>query len=748
MTEQQHNICRSCAAMCPIVVDMEDGRPTKILGNKDNPVYHGYSCIKGREMVSQIEAPGRLLTCQKRRPDGSFETIASDRAFAEIAEKLQQIIERDGPRAVATYAGTFIFTYPATQPLSTAFMKAIGSNMMFTSGTIDQPGKAIAAALHGTWGAGPQVFDDADTWLLVGVNPLVAKSGGVPNQNPAKRLKEAAERGMQVVVIDPRYTECARHAALHLQPRPGEDPTVLAGMIRVILQEQLYDADFVAQHTQGLAELQRAVEPFTPEYVARRADVPAEDVVAAARIFAQAQRGGATAGTGPNMAGRGNLTEYLLLVLMSLCGRWLKAGERAPNPGVMGPRFEPRAQANPPYPAWGFGEKLRVRGFTDTAIGLPTSALADEILMPGEGQVKALICIGGNPLLAFPDQRKTLEALEELELFVCLDVQMEHNSCPWADYVIACKHSLESPSMTLPNELLSFFGTGFGYAVPYAQYAPALVSPPEGSDVVEEWEFFYELARHMGMELEMEVHYSWTVTNGPPPRVKLDMNHRPSTDELYELLTAEARVPLEEVKRHPGGAVFDDETVIVADAEPHWEGRLQLGDATMMGELVEVAAEVPEHERLTDFPLRLISRRMPDVFNSTGRTNPRQMRRYAYNPAFMHPRDMQALGLTAGDRVRIESEHDHIAGIVQPEEGIKPGVVSMAHCFGGAPGRDDDTVEEVGGNTGRLTSVERDYDPYTGIPRMSAIPVRVSPWPAQETAPGPDERGSRQAAAG
>ena len=116
--------------------------------------------------------------------------------------------------------------------------------------------------------------------------------------------------------------------------------------------------------------LAQAVEPYTPEYVAERAQIPATDLVLAARTYAQAKRGGATAGTGPNMAPHGNLTEYLLLCLMSLCGRWLKAGERVPNPGVLGPSFAPLAQANAPWPAWGYGEKLRVRGLTDAACGL------------------------------------------------------------------------------------------------------------------------------------------------------------------------------------------------------------------------------------------------------------------------------------------------------------------------------------------------------------------------------------------
>ena len=728
--ERKHAICRSCGAMCPLIVDIENGKPVNIIGDKHNAVFHGYSCIKGREMVNTIHSPERLYKSVKRLPNGEFEAIASQQAFDEIAAKIQAIVNKHGPRAIATYAGTFIFTYPATQPIATAWMDALGSPMRFTAGTIDQPGKAIAPALHGLWQAGAQVFDGADTWMLVGVNPLVAKSGGVPNQNPAKRLKDAVEKhGMQVIVIDPRRTECAQFAAVHLQPRPGEDPTVLAGIIRIIIEEELFDKNFVSENADGLAALRAQVARFAPAYVEQRAGIPASDLIKAARIFGSAKRGGCTAGTGPNMAGRGNLTEYLLMCLMTLCGRWLKAGERVPNPGVLGPKFSPCAQATPPYPAWGFGEKLRVRGFTDTVIGLPTAALADEILLDGEGQVKALICIGGNPLMAWPDQEKTLAALKKLELFVCLDIQIANNSCHLADYVVACKHSLESPAITLPNELLSYFATGFGFGVPYAQYSPAIIEPPADSDLVEEWEFFYEMARRMNLPIEFDVAYSWTVTGREPPHVSMDMQNKPSTDAIYEMLTAQARVPFAEVKQYPAGHIFDNEVIYVAPKTNGWTGKLQLADNTMMAELEAILHEQPDHLRFADYPFRLISRRLPDVFNSTGRNNPKQLRKYKFNPAFMNPHDARALGLNDGDSVRIESPHASIAGIVVVEDGIRPGVISMTHCFGGDPERDED-IREKGSATNKLISVEYEYDPYTGIPRMSAIPVRVLSAPA------------------
>jgi anaerobic selenocysteine-containing dehydrogenase len=721
MTETHTSICRFCHAACAILVDVEDGRPVRVVGDKENPIYHGYTCPKGRALPEQHAHPERLLQSQRRGADGSFEAIGAEQAIDEVAAKLEAIIERYGPRSVAMYTGTFSFPYPASVPLADAWFDAIGSSMRFTSATIDQPGKMIAPRLHGAWGAGAQAFTDADTWLLVGANPTVSKSIGIPSYNPAWYLNDAVKRGMKLVVIDPRRSEAAKQAHVHLQPRPGEDPTILAGMIRLILAEGLTDAGFVADNAVGVEALRQAVEPFTPEYVEQRADVPAQDLVLAARTWASGQRGGANAGTGPNMSPRGNLTEYLLLCLTTLCGRYMKEGEALPNPGALMPTVTGKAQPVPPGPAWGFGEKLRVRGFTNTAAGLPTAALADEILLEGDGQVKALFCIGGNPMAAWPDQIKTHEAMQALDLLVTFDIKMSATA-KLADYVIAPKLTLEQPGMSLPSETLVPYA--MGYLLPYAQYSPQIVDPPAGSDLIEEWEFFYGLGQRMKLPLTVQSAYSWGPEVEAPARAALDMENKPTTDDLFEILTAGSRVPLEEVKRHPHGAVFPDPPSIVSPKDPDCDAKLDLANGLMLGELGEVAGEPLESE--DGFAYRLLCRRLLDVHNSAGRDIPKLTRKYRYNPAFMHPDDLATLGVSPGDVIEIESDHSAIFGVAEAEANLRRGVISMPHAFGDAPGEaNDGRVREIGSNTGRLTSVERDYDPYTGIPRMSSIPVNV-----------------------
>jgi anaerobic selenocysteine-containing dehydrogenase len=334
-TETHPSICRFCHANCAVLVEVEDGRPVRVEGDRDNPAYHGFTCAKGRRLPDQHAHPDRLLHSQKRIAPGRFEAIPSE---------------------VALYLGTYSGPHPAAIPAAIGWALGLGSKMVFSSQSIDQPGKHIANALHGRWLGGSQVFEESDVWLLLGNNPLISMSGGIPPANPGRRLREAKRRGLKLVVIDPRKTEVARFADVYLQPRPGEDPTILAAMIHVILRDQLHDEAFVGRHVQGVEALADVVAEFTPKRAAARAGVEASEIELAARTFAMGPRGCGVAGTGPNMAPHGNLSEYLLLALNTLCGRWRREGESVPNPGALLPRATPKAQALGPRPAWGRGE--------------------------------------------------------------------------------------------------------------------------------------------------------------------------------------------------------------------------------------------------------------------------------------------------------------------------------------------------------------------------------------------------------
>ncbi|MDJ0852670.1 MAG: molybdopterin-dependent oxidoreductase [Myxococcota bacterium] len=722
------SICRFCHANCGILVDLEDGRPVRVRGDDANPAYLGFTCTKGRRLPEQHRHPERLLHSQRRGASGAFEPVASEAAMDEVAEKIGELVREHGPRSVALYVGTYAGPHPASIPFAVGWMLALGSRMVFTASAIDQPGKHVANAIHGRWLGGSHVFDEADVWLLLGNNPLISISGGIPPANPGRRLRQAKARGMKLVVIDPRRTEVARFADVYLQPRPGEDPTLLAALLHVILRDGLHDEAFVAAHVQGFEALAEAVADFTPGYAAARAGVEAAEIERAARVFAGGGRGCGVAGTGPNMAPHGNLTEYLLLALNTVCGRWRREGEAVPNPGALLPRATPRAQALGPRAGWGRGEKLRSRALGNSAAGLPTAALSDEILFDGDERIRALVCVGSNPIAAWPDQGKTLRAMKRLELLVSLDMKMSATA-RLAHYVIAPKLSLETPGLSISSEAIEQTYVAIGYTEPYAQYTPALAHPPEGADVIEEWEFFYGLARRMGLALQLfPLRPETGVLRERRDVVTVDMEKKPTTDEILAALMAGSRVPLAEVKRHPHGAIFDDEEVLVAPAAPGADDRLDVGNATMLAELAAIRREAPLRAGGGSRAFRLVSRRMPNVYNSSGRDIEALTRGRSWNPAYLHPDDLAMLGLEAGDLVEIASDHASIVGIADAAPELRRGVVSMAHCFGDAPERDGE-LRRIGSNTGRLVDNERDFDPYTGIPRMSAIPVSVSRAP-------------------
>lgn len=716
MATEHLTFCRFCHAFCPIRVTVKEGKATHIIGEKNNQMYHGYTCIKGRQLPQQHYHPDRLLHTQKRGEGDTYGSQPAEQAMDEIAAQLTGILEQHGPRAVAMYGGTFTHHYPSGSAFAMAFMSAIGSNMFFSPSTIDQPGKPMSVAFHGRWSAGPTAFADADTWLLVGANPLVSMWGGIPQFNPAKRLKDAIKRGLNLIVIDPRRTDVAEKAEIFLQPKPGEDPTILAAMVKVIIDEKLFDEGFVRENVEGFTQLKEAVADYTPDYAEARADIPGSELVRAARMFASASSGMVTCGTGPNMAPRGTLTEYLVLVLNTLCGRWVREGEPIPNPFVFLPEGENKAQAEKrPEEVYGFGEQMRVRGLGTSAAGLPTSAAADEILLDGEGQVRALLVVGGNPMAAWPDQLRTYDAMKKLELSVTLDIKMS-STARLCSYVIAPKLSLESPSISMPNEALTFYGVSPGYPEPYGQYAPIVVDPPAGSDVMEEWEFFYGLAQRMGLSLNI---------NG----TDVDMINKPASDDVLEMMTSGSRIALSEVKQYPRGHIFSNPTIVAKPRDEGWPHRLNVGADEMMAELEQVRGEAyydhGGYEGDPEFSHRLISRRMHNVYNSSGHDLDKLVKgNSTYNPAYMNPADLSALGLKAGDLVEISSSRATILGIVEEAPDVRMGAVSMAHAWGDAP-EFDRSVRHIGSNTGRLSDNAGRIDPRCGIPVMSAIPVNV-----------------------
>ncbi len=701
MPETKRSYCRVCHAYCALEVETEGGRVLAVRGDASDPVYGGYTCIKGRQLPAMMEHPERVRTSLRRTPEGGFEPIETEQALDEIAERVGRVIDAHGARSVASYCGTHAFQNSAALAVAQAWHRGIGSPSFYSSITIDQPGKFIALSRTGFWSAGMHGFASSDVAMIIGCNTLVSQYspfGGIPAFNPAKALRDAQRRGLRVICIDPRRTEVARRADLHLPVRPGEDPTLLAGLIRWILAEGLHDEAFCADHVDGLDDLRHAVEPFDLDRVAARTRLPAEDIRTAARWFAEGPRGVASTGTGPDMAPRPNLTEHLVIALNVVCGRVNREGEKVWNPGILSPPIPKRAQVVGPRPAYGHGPKSRVRGLGQVLGEMPTAALNDEMLEPGEGRVRALLCIGGNPLVAFPDQAKTERGLEALDLLVCVDAYLSATARR-ADYVLAPKLCLERSDVT--------WLTDTWYETPYAHYTQPMAEAAPG--LLEEWELYTGLARRLGSEIEL-------------PGGALDLAAPLDKEDVLAAMLATSRVPFDEIRRHEGGHVYDEVQLEVEPAKPGHAVRFELSPPGVLAELDEVLAEEADDAGFTH---RLISRRLRHVYNSSGRHLPAIREKGTTNPAFMNPEDLEALGVRGGDLVEIESAHGSIVGVAEPADDVPCGVVSMAHAWGDASSSRKD-VREHGASTNALVSNEVDFDPISGMARQSAIPVRVA----------------------
>jgi anaerobic selenocysteine-containing dehydrogenase len=658
---------------CGLLAEVfEEGQVTAVRGDRRNPLYGGYSCVKGRAQHTFLRHPQRLLHSLKRQPDGRHVPLASAAAMDGIATRLSEILARHGPRSIASYAGTMAMATASTaRPVHDALFDAIGTSMRFDPNTLDKGGRQVAESLLGHWRAPAQGFDRPDAILLIGTNPLLTYTG-LPAGSPGRWLADTLARGCRLIVIDPRRTETAARATRFIQPRPGRDVPILAAMIAVIIAEGLVDASFVEDHVTGLDRLARAVAGFTPEVVARSAGITAEELVCAAREYATAARGYAMAGTGPNMSGHGSAVEYLVLVLETLGGHWLRAGEAVPAPPTLLPAYTPRAAAKSPPEQWASGERMRVRELSRTRAGLPTAALAEEIMLERPGRIRALVSWGGNPAVAFPDQERVVTALRGLELFVQIDPWYSE-SARLADYVIAPTMPLEVPATTMLLDVLAARGTGYGIGKPYAQYAPAIAAVPPGSDLIEEWRFFAGVMSRMG--------YGLTVRRpaaGRPGPARTPLELGMTTDELIERLAAGSRVTLAEVKAAPHGAIFADDPIVVQPPDAQAPGRLDVGRAEALSALPELWSAMQEEElSSSQYPLRLLCRRTNHTYNTSANTAATNLGK-THNPVFAHPADLADLGIPAGAVVELRSGHGMIHGIAGEDAALRRGTISMA----------------------------------------------------------------------
>ncbi len=700
---EARSFCRICTGHCGLIVSIDAaGAPVAARGDRDDPHSIGYICSKGATSPQAHTDASRILHPLKRQPDGSFQPIDLEQALDEIAAKLKFILASDGPDAIAGFRGTGGFFTTAGLAMLPAWLAALGSNKLYTTLTIDQSAKVVAAYRLGIWPPGKQGFQSSDVALVIGGNPVVSMAQ-LDTRNPPKRMKAAKKRGLKLIVIDPRRTETAQFADLFVQPLPGHDAAIVAALIRIILDRGWHDAEFCAAHVGDLASLRQAVDAFDADSVAARADIAAGQLEAVAELFAQAStRGVAGTGTGTDMGPHSNLAEHLVECLNIICGRLVRAGEAIANPGLLMGRGPKLAQVVNLARPWEHGARSRIGDYGLIGGEMVTGMLADDILRPGPGRVRVLLNHGGNPASSVPDQRKIVDALRDLDLLVSIEPVMSETA-RLSHYILPPKLQFERPDLPI-----YLFESGI-FPTPYTRYTDAVAAPPAGSDVCDEWRVMWALAARMGLPIE----YLGTM---------LDMATPPSEAQLLELTLGQAPVSLGEVKRHPHG-YFHAEVQCALPADPATAGRFTLVPGDVAREFAALRSELAAPAD-TAFAFRLSSRRSRHRMNSMGATVPGLRRLLPHNVANMNPADMAAGTIAAGDWIEIRSAHGAIDLLAEADPTLRRGVVSVHHGFGGLP---DDDIAGAGASPNLLISTDSDLQTINAMPRMTAIPVNIRP---------------------
>jgi anaerobic selenocysteine-containing dehydrogenase len=667
--------CRVCAVGCGTIVELDGERVVAVSGDPDDPWSAGYTCAKGRAGGAFHHHPERFDVPLVRR-DGELVATTWDDALDDIAARIAALVDEHGPEVIADYTGTGGPLDPSGYALAEGFMRNLGSHQRYSALSIDCPSKFLVPELM----AGVQLqfqpdLDRAELLLAIGVNTVVSHGHGVMVPNPLGHLRDLRARGGRLVVIDPRRTETASHADLHVAPRPGTDPVILAHLVRQALQRG-GDGEFLGACVDpaSVERLRHAVAAYDLATAAAAAGVPVEDLRALDALVAGAGRVAVETGTGATMNRNANLTEWLVWALVAVTGSLDRSGGVTFNPGFLR-RFEdavpggrgdlgPRPASRPDLPRLVNGE-------------MPCAVLADEIR---GGHVRALLVRVGNPAMAIAGQPALRDALAGLDLLVSIDVRPTETTA-LATHVLPMTDHLER------GDLLS----GYLQAAPFLRYVPAVLEPV--AERRPQWWIVSELARRLGLPMFGSA------------RRDAAMAGREVDDEVVaESLTANARRPWAEVRAAPYG-IRDDSLApgwLVPDRLPHL---LDLAP----GDLVAQLAARPDAEPAPGH-LVLVNRRLAEQYNSlhrqvVGRGRP------AVPSLFIHPQDARARRLSDGDVAVIATAHGSCRAVVETTDTIRPGVVSIPHGFDEA-------------NVNLLTSTA-DADPMSGMTILSGLPVEV-----------------------
>lgn len=714
-----HRQCTLCEAHCGIDVEVEGDRVLRITGDAEDPISRGYICPKAAALADLHSDPDRLRR-PVRRVGSEWVQIGWDEALDLAADGLRRVRRSHGADAVATYFGN-----PSAHTMAVlsglTLRHVLGTRNNYSATSADQlPQHLTSAEMFGNLALFPVPdIDRTDHMLVLGANPSVSNGSLMTAPGARHRLRAIIARGGKVVVVDPRRTETAALASEHVAIAPGGDPYLLLGMLHVLFAAGRADLGRLAAHADGLAVVEALAADWPPARAAQIAGVPAKTIERLAREFADARSAVAYGRVGVCQQRTGSVTHWLINLLNAVTGNLdTHGGAMFPNPAfdVAGLLRHARAL--------GFGDHgrhhQRVSGLPEMNGELPVAGLADEILTPGPGQVKAMLVYAGNPVLSTPGGARLEEALTTLDWCVAIDMYVTETS-RHADVILPPVSPLERSDIDVVMPLVSVRN--------HVRHSPAAVPKPKGAR--EDWQILTALTSRLGSGIvrraEALVAGLPAVFTTPERLIGAGIAAGP-----YGVLRSGPvkGLTVRRIKRARHGIDLGPLEPRLPGALDTPDGRVRLAPPALVDEAGRLAERADQaRAALADgYDLTLIGRRQLRSNNSWMHNSARLMKGADRCTALLHPDDAHARGLSDGDRVRVASRVGSIDLPVQVSDEIRPGVVSVPHGFGhsraGVGWRL--AAENAGASMNDITDPSV-VDALTGNAAFNSVAVRVDP---------------------
>ncbi len=703
-----YRACHLCEAICGVEIKTRGDQIVSIKGDKMDPFSRGHICPKAIAIQDIHNDPDRLrqpLQRVDRNGSSQWEPISWEEAFKRIGEQLNQIQRQYGRDAVAFFAGNpNVHNFGSMTHLA-PLLRLFKTRNLYSATSLDQlPVHLTSYLMYGHKDMIPVPDIDATRFMLIiGANPMASNGSIMTVPDVAKRLRAIQQRGGELVVIDPRRTETAAIADRHYFIRPGTDALLLLAMINALFEENRVDTGHLTDKLVGLAAVQEAVKAFTPENTAAATGVDAGIARMLARALASAHGGVCYGRMGVSTQAFGTLCQWAIQILNILTANLDRTGGTLVTHPAFG-MVVPGPSGRGHFGRWA----SRVSGLPEFSGELPSTVLAEEILTPGEGQVRALLTMAGNPVLSAPNGRQLDLGLEQLDFMVSIDVYINETT-RHADIILPPTSPLEHDHYDIAFNRLAVRNV--------ARYnAPVFEPAPES---LHDWQVLNGIAAHYAAVGETDFK--------PAPEPHQIVDHGIRKGFYSEAAGHPLALTLDKLREYPHGLDLGPLQPSLSERICTDDGMIQLAPEIIVRDIsraFEFISSLPERTR--DQQLLLIGRRHVRSNNSWMHNARRLIKGKPRWQLLMHPRDMRARQISNGEKVHIRSRIGRVSVEVVASEEMMPGVVSLPHGWGHQrQGVRLNIASEQGGVSCNDLTDHKLYDAVSGNSALNGVPVEI-----------------------